>query len=94
MSDWQVGDAALCVHAKPCAVFGPVDLVEGRTYIVRAVAVGACKKTGLQGTGLKLVDDDCPYWHSAVRFQKAPRHEADEFDRETIALMNRVEQPA
>ena len=41
MSDWQVGDLAVCVDASPNKEFGDVsDLVLGRTYTVTRVLLG------------------------------------------------------
>ena len=87
MADWKPGDAALCIKATPCPVFGPVTLVEGRTYIVRAVKTGACRTTGYVGTGLKVIGNEDFGWHNSIRFQKAPNHTPDAEDAETIALL-------
>jgi len=62
-------------------------LKAGRTYIVAAVKSGKDVQTGFEGTGLKLFGNNDRYWHSVVRFQKAPSHEADAEDQEIISIM-------
>ncbi len=89
--DWKVGDSALCVDGRPCPVHGVIPgVVEGRTYVVNAVHPGLADTGGKIATGLRFVGLIAPLngWFNENRFQRAPRHEADEFDRETIDLMN------
>lgn len=97
MSDWQVGDLALCVSNKrdqhdPKAHL----LVMGRVYPV--AVVGLRDTDGALALGFREVPvEDNPkkaYGFSARRFIKATPSAADEFDRETIELMNRVGQTA
>lgn len=101
MSDWQAGDLALCVRggpivAKPRASKFPIA---GQIYVVRSVHNGM--NWQVSGVDLGIVLEGAPpnsaarhgaWWHG--RFVKVTPPAADEFDRETIALMNRVEQPA
>lgn len=80
MSDWQVGDLALCVA-------GGVSIKAGEVHAVITV----------WDTGLSLADKVSVAWRGSYkksRFVKVTPPAADEFDRETIALMNRVELPA
>ncbi|WP_062180667.1 hypothetical protein [Sphingopyxis sp. C-1] len=82
MADWQVGDLALCV-------VGGFVTVPGRVYTVSKLAVG---KNGLV---LQLAEFEHLERHRlrkslAARFRKVTPPPADEFDRETIALMNRA----
>jgi hypothetical protein len=90
MADWQVGDLALCVSQE-----GP--LVSGQTYTVSYVFWDDGDTPGCSpGWGVEL--SEYPYgweaspeigWVSgfdAWRFVK-PEKEADEFDREVIALL-------
>ena len=89
--DWQVGDGALCIDGRPCPVHGVITgIVEGRTYVVSAVHPGLDDMNGKKATGLRFIEIVAPLngWFNENRFQKAPRHEADAFDREVIDLMN------
>jgi hypothetical protein len=91
MSDWQVGDGALCVDGRPCPVHCVITgIVEGRSYIVSAVRPGLMDTDGKIRAGLRFVELVAPLggWFNENRFQKSPRHEADEFDREVIEQMN------
>lgn len=86
--DWQVGDLALCI-AQSWHKFGfycPNDPVRaGGIYTVRAIG----KWRGItiiwiEGVGGDHVGDA----YEANAFRKVTPPEADEFDRETIDLMN------
>lgn len=88
MSDWQVGDAALCIKDGVCPVRGALlPIHKGTVYtvtIVRRVKddFGEDRLAlGLAGFGNKVG------WN-AICFRKITPPAADEFDRETIALMN------
>lgn len=100
MSDWQVGDLALCVEEMGDDYFrGSLDgrPIRGMTYTVSAVALGV-DIYGCPGIALKFseIGRIAPRWrgYNSVAFRKVTPPEADEFDRETIALMSRQEQPA
>lgn len=102
MSDWQVGDLALCVRLAPERgpfLFGEPE--PGRAYEVLGVSLVHFADDSID-IGLTLDGaPDCTdefhdpagptWWHG--RFVKVTPQEADEFDRETIALMNRVGEP-
>lgn len=96
MSDWQVGDLALCVSIEHPLFKGPSSILRaGAVYTV--VVVGSPiswanneRALGFSEAKPKKVGRGFP----ETLFRKIDRHQPDEFDRETIALMNRVEQPA
>lgn len=97
MSDWQIGDLALCI--KGYSLCKP-PLVTGSIYTVRDVFWGVdateeCEALELDGMPI-IIDEQGEQWdgHESYRFTKVTPPAADEFDRETIALMNRVGQPA
>lgn len=85
--DWQVGDLALCVRGGPpiwlpgvglWENYAEYDLQKGRIYTVDRVYT-ECGLPGLHFEGLDWA------W-LANRFVKVTPPEADDFDRETIAL--------
>lgn len=84
--DWKPGDLALCVHPE-------AQLVAGAVYTVDFAFWDAGSDTTSPGWGLALIE--CPWadfggevfdGFDAWRFIK-PANEADELDRETIALL-------
>lgn len=95
MSDWEVGDYALCVRGGcitpeydyPGAVYpeaGNIYLVndvdfDPRTEILWLEVIGA-------PDNIEEEINYGPFW-AAERFIKITPESADEFDRETIALM-------
>lgn len=87
MSDWQIGDLALCVEDGPSVWGQAVPAVRGRIYTVMAIVV--------DGQGLTFLEIPHPNaeGYRKERFVKVTPPAADEFDRETIALMNRVGEP-
>ena len=99
MSDWQVGDLALCVDDGPprdvCGDGGQetnpkyvANLRRGASYTVTQIVVCAC------GQGHVGIGDKAQLAGGvSSRFVKITPPAADEFDRETIALMNRVGEP-
>lgn len=96
MSDWQVGDLALCVVEMDDDYFrGSLDgrPIRGLTYTVSAVAPGV-DIYGNPGTALKFqeIGRAAPRWrgYNSQAFRKVTPPAADEFDRETIELMNRA----
>jgi hypothetical protein len=93
VGEWQPGDLALCIaDGKRTS--------RGRVYTVHAV-IHDCDKCGcghylpygyapalwLVGVGKVDADTGCEPWARAVRFRKVTPDAADEFDRETIALL-------
>ena len=87
--DWKVGDLALCVDTSPrkfpqgTAVAGS-RLRKGAIYTVTKVAIHPI--VGLQCLWLLEEPTDSA---GAYRFRKITPEEADDFDLETIELMNR-----
>lgn len=98
MSDWQVGDLALCVIGGHITGRGvPAYPRAGQCYKVAAVVLDEEYSWSGGGHELGLALADGPTnptspdgdWHHS-RFVKVTPPAADEFDRETIALMNRA----
>lgn len=90
--DWKAGDYALCISSlHDCTP----PLVAGTIYRVDHVFFGI-DQNGETGVALALVgiptivaSDGCQYdGHDVWHFIKAHPHAPDEFDRETIDLMN------
>jgi hypothetical protein len=85
-ADWQVGDLALCIASDWQWSITPEDLpliypAKGSiTPVTRVVAEDAVR-LGLDGYPRS-------YKYAAQFFTKVTPEEADEFDRETIALLN------
>lgn len=95
MSEWQVGDLALCVgvdpHSEEQASGWSVKV--GQVVTV-AVVEAAIDENGFW-TSLNFAEEPShELWNDwgfdAAFFRKVTPHEADEFDRETIELMNRA----
>lgn len=79
MSDWQVGDLALCIR-------GGASIKAGEVHAVVSV----------WDTGLSLADKVSIARRGSYkksRFVKVTPPAADDFDRETIALLNGVKEP-
>lgn len=90
MSDWQIGDLALCIANRlPPPKDMPSELLRvGAIYTVRSVRWSngdRCIAIGLNEVRSRGPLGD---WHSCV-FRKVTPPEADAFDHETIELMNR-----
>ena len=88
--EWQPGDLALCVNDRdnPRYHMGRVKqpLRSGRIYTVTGLHVA---EAGYRDAGtLGLFLEGFPHCAKASRFRKVTPPKADEFDRETIALMN------
>lgn len=90
MSDWQAGDRAICVDA------GPPKQLEGRRECeprwVKGLRVGAMYHVASVHPaavgdliGLKMMEGVAGV---SQRFRKLVEHRSDEFDRETIAMLN------
>lgn len=94
MSDWQVGDLALCIKlggwvaTKDNSPWNPGSVRCGGVYTISSVRAGIHVPVALMFVG------EPKRQYDASRFRKVTPPAADEFDRETIALFNRVEQPA
>lgn len=89
MSDWQVGDLALCVsRINPRPVVGRRQ----RGDDPRVGQVLTVARIGRDDTwGLWLgFEEYRPHRYRSFRFRKVTPPAADEFDRETIELMNRA----
>lgn len=102
MADWQVGDLAMYlrlsdgtdprVHKcaphvqrpKRGAVYTVLSVIPHRAHNAEWIALG------IDGPKSDWRDGE---WN-ARSFVKVTPEKADEFDRETVALMSRVEQPA
>lgn len=87
MSDWQVGDLAVCVRAGPCqcGCGGTQALVEGRIYRVLGIVVHP-ERLGLD------VGVEPPPGHSslnAARFRKILPDKHEPCEEEFVTLLNR-----
>lgn len=87
MSDWQVGDLALCVKLEPWRLSGTNGPRSGHIYRVDVVTVNLWGETGLIFHSLPSLGYRGGW--NANRFIKVTPPEADAFDRETIDLLNR-----
>lgn len=94
--DWQKGNLALCVKLGPWRgeKDGEIktvhqDVQAGGIYLVRHVGLSELGRVTLWLDG---VGDTLAFRHGfhARRFRKITPPPADEFDRETIELMNRA----
>lgn len=98
MSDWQVGDLALCVTRDPikCPQLSGSHQGEWAPAVGsvrKVVAIGPSRAPGFTHcdcVGLSLETEEVGH---NLRFVKVTPPAADEFDRETIELMNRVGEP-
>lgn len=105
MSDWQVGDLALCVDDGPCGCGyccgSPSGLVEGKAYTVLAVCPVDPVDDPLR-TWLSLVVDSppLPTWEhpeegfSARRFRKIRPDEHEACENEFVILLKLSKQRA
>lgn len=85
---WEVGDLALCVNAV-----GAKRISTGAVYTVTDVEVARPPWPDAGALGLHLAEarSNAPSGaYYANRFVKVTPPAADEFDRETIELMNRT----
>lgn len=102
MRDWQAGDLALCVNDGRIRQAGRLNLPRpelrvGRVYTVTGVGLDGLVTANMACLFLAEVRSVAPNGGFAqTRFRKVTPPAADEFDRETIALMNgnRVGEPA
>lgn len=85
---------ALCVNARDCPVTRKrCGLTFGQTYIVARCRTATCSITGATGFCIQVLGNPGEHgdkqWFLHERFEKAPSHNIDAFDRETIELLNR-----
>ena len=96
MSDWQVGDLAVCVDDSPCRCGAPcrhpqnhaIQMVAGRTYTVNHWIVFQ-GKLYLTLAGVKIIS----HWgvHGrADRFRKIRPDEHEACEEEFVTLLNRT----
>ena len=85
--DWKVGDLALCVRACP---FGNDATRPGHAYSVTQIRINGVNWDGTRSTGLRFQGVARWGYSDSRRFVKVTPPEADEFDRETIELLNRA----
>lgn len=93
MSDWQVGDLAVCVDDRFNPAYGETLLARGRTYTV--VEVTYCTISNVlwhAGTGLVLAGVPCSGLHgfAAERFRKIRPDEREACEPEFVTLLNRI----
>lgn len=82
MSDWQVGDLALCMRGVIPKNGDPV-IAPGSLHTVKSVTQGRTKR----GLLLLGVPTRNPFGYAAYRFIKVTPPAADAFDREVIEQM-------
>jgi hypothetical protein len=95
MSDWQVGDLALCQDDSPDA-FGALPVVAGAVYRVAGIT-NAPERHDKYGTCLGLHLEDVERWHwgySAPRFRKIRPDEHEACEPEFVKLLKRTKVPA
>lgn len=100
MSDWQVGDLALCVKLGPwCSFYHDSQIEEPGADGPKPGSVNRVIAVSLDPDNLvclkfaEFPDDSLnDYGFCASRFRKITPPEADEFDREVIDLLTK--QPA
>jgi hypothetical protein len=88
MSDWQVGDLAVCVEDRPCRNTGlpnPCEL--GRIYRVEAVVVSRAGVTGLLLEGVRFPSPTIACWHGNFRKIRPDKHE--DCEPEFVTLLKR-----
>ena len=87
MSDWAVGDLAVCVDAK-----GTSTISEGRVYRVSAIAPPERWQSGYTGIGLFLEGIGRPCLNQdfrATRFRKIRPDEREACEPEFVQLLKR-----
>jgi hypothetical protein len=91
VSDWQVGDLALCVNAAKDAIDTRLNpaLEERRTYRVERLGeVSDYFCLGLEG--LRDPDDNKHFAYRADRFRKILPDEHEDCEPEFVTLLNRI----
>lgn len=97
MSDWQVGDLAVCVDARVNPRVGSCPLQVGRVYrVARVVGSGPCALYGRHSLGLILagVPWSEPEGAAELRFRKIRPDEHKACEPEFVTLLKRSKAPA
>jgi hypothetical protein len=98
MSDWQVGDLALCVDARPNPFYGKSGLTEGVIYKVVGAVFNPAPHAlyGEEAWGLFLaeISAEAPEGFAASRFRKIRPDEHEACEPEFITLLKRTKTPA
>lgn len=92
MSDWQVGDLAVCVDASPDFDGEPVPLEQGTAYRVSGVAFAPrpSRKWGAR-VGLNLLGvEPWPWGYASERFRKVVADEHEACETEFVTLLKRL----
>lgn len=88
MSDWQVGDIAVCVDASSSR-----KLVEGAAYVVESIGVAEPWWRDAGELGLWLVgtpSDSSSGGFRADRFRKVTPDKPEACESEFVTLLNRI----
>lgn len=83
MSDWQVGDLALCVRPS-----SPVSEHEHPNYHLRKGVIYTVAQVGFARCGCRRLTMVCEAFGDPCRFRKIKPHTPDAEDAETIKLLN------
>jgi hypothetical protein len=98
MSDWQVGDLALCVAPEGRWIYPNEPDCAGpkRGQVLTVEKLEICPEERLRGELFLCFTNWPDDAFRAVYFRKIRPHQADEFDRQVIEQMNGapVEMPA
>jgi hypothetical protein len=90
VSDWQVGDKALCVDAGPDRFYGDVGLTLGRIYTVVGLPMGNQYDRWKEGLELGEVRPPKPsVGYASYRFRKIRPDEHEDCEPEFVELLNR-----
>jgi hypothetical protein len=88
MSDWQVGDLALCIAEMFDDAGEPSDISPGSIHTVTEILRGSFDwRSGLH-FAVALGLQGWPHLYDADDFRRIPPHTPDEEDAETIRLLN------
>jgi len=94
MSDWSVGDLAVCIHDGHCTHCGaPAGVEKGRLYRVSGVNLNPHRVTlSLEGVPDITAPDHHP-GHVVGRFRKIRPDEHEGCEPEFVTLLKRIRQP-
>lgn len=97
MSDWQVGDLAVCVDAGPCKnaheLINPHRqgaLVLGKAYLVIGLGRARRERFSLFVKGATAADQDYGFGFSVHRFRKIRPDEQEACEPEFVTLIKRA----